>query len=64
MQVNNVGNVDRTIRMVVGTALFLVSATSNSIGLWGLIGIIPIITGFMRTCPLYSLLGINTCKLA
>lgn len=64
MQVNNVGNVDRTVRMVLGTVLFLISATSNKIGLWGLIGIIPIITGFMRTCPLYSLLGINTCKTA
>ena len=29
---------------------------------WGWLGIIPLATGFLSTCPLYSLIGVNTCK--
>lgn len=32
------------------------------IGLWGLIGVVPLATGVFRFCPAYPLLGINTCK--
>jgi hypothetical protein len=30
---------------------------------WGLIGIVPILTGFFRFCPVYPLLGISTCPM-
>lgn len=56
----NVGNVDRIVRIAVGLAL-IVLAAMGSIGAWGYIGIVPLATGFMRVCPAYSLLGINTC---
>jgi hypothetical protein len=56
----NVGSVDRIVRIVVGLAL-IVLAAMGSIGVWGYIGIVPLVTGFMRVCPAYSLLGINTC---
>jgi hypothetical protein len=36
--------------------------TSNAIGLWGVLGMIPIVSGFMRFCPLYSVIGVSTCK--
>ncbi len=32
-----------------------------TVGLWGYIGIVPLVTGALGICPLYTLLGINTC---
>jgi hypothetical protein len=57
----NVGSVDRIVRIAVGLALIVLAAT-GSIGVWGYIGIVPLVTGFMRVCPACSLLGINTCS--
>jgi membrane-bound ClpP family serine protease len=56
----NVGGIDRAARIIIGTVLLLISMTTNSIGLWGVLGMIPIVSGFMRYCPLYSLLGVST----
>ena len=56
----NVGGLDRTLRIVVGL-LLVVLALTNQIGLWGWIGLLPLATGLLRTCPAYGLLGINTC---
>lgn len=61
MQIN-VGNPDRIIRIVAGAALILLALT-GTIGAWGWIGIVPLLTGIFRVCPAYSLLGMNTCKL-
>ena len=58
----NVGGIDRTLRIVIGSLLLLVSMTSNAIGLWGVLGMIPIVSGFMRFYPLYSIIGVSTCK--
>lgn len=55
----NVGKVDRIIRVIVGTLL----VGNVFIGLQtvvGWIGLILIVTGLFGTCPVYSLLGINT----
>ena len=57
----NVGSVDRVVRIVAGVALIGL-AVAGTIGPWGYIGIMPLLTGFMRVCPAYSLLGINTCS--
>ena len=57
----NVGSVDRMARIVVGLVLIILAAT-GTVGLWGWIGIIPVLTGIFRFCPAYNLLGINTCK--
>jgi hypothetical protein len=57
----NVGNMDRTLRIVVGIALIALAAT-GTIGVWGYIGVVPLLTGLMRTCPAYSIFGINTCR--
>jgi hypothetical protein len=48
-------------RIVVGLVLIILAAT-GTVGLWGWIGIIPVLTGIFRFCPAYNLLGINTCK--
>jgi len=55
----NVGNMDRVIRIIAGLVLIALAATST-IGMWGWIGVIPVLTGVFRFCPAYPLLGINT----
>jgi hypothetical protein len=56
----NVGSTDRMLRIGVGV-LLIVLAVVGTIGAWGYIGIVPVITGFVRFCPAYTLLGMNTC---
>jgi hypothetical protein len=58
----NVGSIDRALRVVVG--LVLIGLTlAGMIGAWGWIGIIPVATGLFSFCPLYTLLGMNTCPM-
>ena len=59
----NVGGTDRILRIVVGVVLLLLVFTGQ-IGVWGWIGLVPLATGLMKTCPLYSMLGMNTCPLS
>lgn len=58
----NEGGLDRALRVVVGVALIALAATDR-IGVWGYIGIVPVLTGIVGVCPAYSLLGINTCPM-
>lgn len=58
----NVGTLDRIIRIVLGLILITMAYT-GVIGLWGYIGIIPLATGLLKWCPLYSILGVQTCAL-
>lgn len=51
---------ERMVRVVLGLAL-LAMVTRGTIGAWGYIGIVPLITGLSGMCPLYTLLGISTC---
>jgi hypothetical protein len=58
----NVGGMDRTLRIVVGLALLsLFFLLEGNARYWGLIGIVPILTGTFRWCPAYLPFGINTC---
>lgn len=58
----NEGTVDRILRVVAGLILIALAAT-GTIGLWGYIGVVPLLTGAVGFCPLYSVLGINTCPM-
>jgi len=58
----NVGTLDRIIRILLGT-LFIALAFTEVLGAWAYIGIIPLATGLLKWCPLYSLIGIQTCPL-
>jgi hypothetical protein len=61
----NVGGIDRILRIVVGLALiagFFLNADASMRWLY-LLGIIPLATGLLQTCPAYSLLGMNTCPM-
>jgi hypothetical protein len=55
----NVGNADRVIRILVGIAIIVIGVVMHS--WWGLVGLLPITTGLIRFCGLYTLLGIRTC---
>ncbi|WP_077531350.1 YgaP family membrane protein [Vreelandella utahensis] len=57
----NIGNVDRSIRVIVGLVLLALVFIGPQT-LWGLVGLIPIATALMGNCPAYSLIGIKTCK--
>jgi hypothetical protein len=56
----NEGAIDRSLRVILGLVLIGLAAT-GTVGLWGYIGVIPLITGAIGMCPIYSLLGINSC---
>lgn len=56
----NVGMLDRALRIGGGLVL-IVAAATGVIGAWGWIGVVPLATGLLRFCPVYPLLGINTC---
>jgi hypothetical protein len=55
----NEGTADRAVRVIVGIALVALALTKG--WTWAWIGVLPIITGAVGFCPLYTLLGINTC---
>jgi hypothetical protein len=56
----NVGRIDRGLRITIGLVLVALAA-SNIVGLWGWIGLIPFATGLFKFCPLYPILGMNSC---
>jgi hypothetical protein len=58
----NVGGIDRILRVVAGLALIGLTL-AGMIGVWGWIGVVPLATGLFSFCPLYTLLGMNTCPL-
>ena len=63
---NNVGGIDKILRIMVGAALLLWLFVDNGSGFWHyakLIGIVPLLTGLLGTCPLYSIVGISTCPM-
>lgn len=60
---SNVGGIDRILRVVAGIVLIALTLM-GVIGVWGWIGIVPLATGLLRTCPVYSLLGLNTCPVS
>jgi hypothetical protein len=58
----NLGGIDRALRIIVGIVLIALVLSGN-IGLWGWIGVVPLVTGLVGFCPAYRLLGLNSCPL-
>lgn len=56
----NVGGLDRMLRVVAGLVLIALAAT-GTVGAWGYIGVVPLLTALVGYCPAYSLVGLNTC---
>ncbi len=58
----NVGGVDKIVRIVLGVGLLsLIFVLEGSVRWLGLIGIVPLATGLIGYCPLYTVLGLSTC---
>lgn len=57
----NVGTIDRVLRVVVGLVLITLAAT-GTVGVWGWIGVVALLTGIFSFCPAYTLLGMSTCS--
>jgi hypothetical protein len=55
----NVGGIDRTLRIVAGAALMIWALSGGPV--WAWIGVVPLLTGIVRFCPLYTAMGCNTC---
>ena len=58
----NVGGADKWARILGGSSL-LGLVMVGAIGSWGLIGLVPLATGLVERCGLYSMIGMSTCKL-
>jgi hypothetical protein len=58
----NVGGIDRVMRIAVG--LILIGLTlAGQIGIWGWLGLLPLLTGIFKFCPAYAIFGINSCPM-
>jgi hypothetical protein len=56
----NEGTIDRALRVIVGLVLIGLAAT-GTIGVWGWIGVMPLLTGLIGFCPGYAIFGMSTC---
>ena len=61
--VKNMGNIDRLLRIIIGLVLIWYALLAPATGYnWiGWLGFIPLATATIGSCPLYSIIGINTC---
>ena len=61
----NVGGVDRGLRIAVGVVLLALVFVLEGEARWlGLVGLLPLATGLFRFCPAYALFGLSTCPRA
>ena len=61
----NVGNLDRLLRLIVAALLFsLIALLEGPARWWGLAGFVPLLTALAGFCPVYPLVGVNTCRRA
>jgi O-antigen ligase len=59
---SNVGSIDRILRVVLGIALIALTLT-GTIGVWGWLGVVPLLTAALGSCPVYTMLGLSTCPM-
>jgi hypothetical protein len=60
----NVGGIDKVLRIVAGLAILsLVFILEGSARWWGLVGLVPLLSGLTGWCPLYAPFGIKTCPM-
>ncbi|NBC35650.1 DUF2892 domain-containing protein [Novosphingobium sp. FSY-8] len=56
----NEGTIDRALRVIAGLVLIALVFVGPQTP-WGWVGVVPLLTGLMGFCPLYTVLGLNTC---
>ncbi len=61
MKVNE-GTIDRAVRVIAGLVLIGLAA-SGTVGIWGWIGVVPLLTGLAGFCPAYAIFGLSTCPM-
>ena len=59
---HNVGGIDQILRIVLGVVIRTIWVMYNN--WWGLVGLIPLVTGTMSWCPLYTLVGLSSLKIS
>jgi Inner membrane protein YgaP-like, transmembrane domain len=52
--------IERLIRVALGLGLLAVAFVGPKTP-WGYLGVIPLATGLLGSCPLYALFGFSTC---
>ena len=57
----NVGSSDRIIRILAGASIIAAGFVFQT--WWGVVGLLPLVTGLTKTCPAYMPFGLSTCKL-
>ncbi len=57
----NEHRIDRVLRVVLGLGLLALAFTGPKTA-WGFIGILPLATGLIGSCPAYTLFGLRTCR--
>ena len=60
MKVNE-HSIDRALRVIAGLVLIGLAA-SGTVGMWGWIGVVPLLTGLVGFCPAYAMFGFSTCS--
>lgn len=58
----NEGNLDRALRVILGLVLLSLVFVGPQTA-WGWVGLVPLLTGLFGFCPLYKIVGLNTCPL-
>ena len=58
----NEGTIDRALRIIAGLILIWLAAT-GTVGVWGWIGVLPLVTGIVGFCPAYAIFGMSTCPM-
>ena len=59
---SNAGVVDRALRVVLGITILSLAFIGPKTA-WGYIGLVPLITAFVGSCPVYTVFGTSTCPL-
>ena len=56
----NVGGIDKVLRILVGLALIAWTFMGGPV--WAWVGIVPLVTGVVGFCPVYTILKMSTKK--
>ena len=59
---HNVGGIDQILRIVLGVVICTIGVIYNN--WWGMVGLIPLVTGTMSWCPIYNLVELSSLKIS
>lgn len=59
---HNVGGIDQILRIVLGVVICTIGVIYNN--WWGMVGLIPLVTGTMSLSQLYNLVGLSSLKIS